>query len=76
MTDDINPALLDVLVCPFTKTALTYNKRTQELFSVKAGLAFPIRDGIPMLCSDAARQLTPEEQDAIDIKAKASKHGE
>lgn len=66
MTLEMNPQLLDLLVCPFTKTALTYDKAKSELISPKAGLAFPIRDGIPMLCTDAARQLTPDEQNALE----------
>ncbi|MEM6680734.1 MAG: Trm112 family protein [Pseudomonadota bacterium] len=70
MADEINPALLDMLVCPFTKSALTYDKANGELISPRAGLAFPIRDGIPMLCSDAARQLTDAEQDALDAQRK------
>lgn len=68
MTDTINPDLLDLIVCPFTKAPLVYDKDKAELISVKAGLAFPIRDGIPMLCSDAARHLTSEEQDALERK--------
>jgi hypothetical protein len=69
MTDEINPDLLDLIVCPFTKAPLIYDKKNAELISAKAGLAFPIRDGIPMLCSDAARQLTSDEQDALERKA-------
>lgn len=68
MTDDLNPALLDLLVCPYTKAPLVYDKDKAELLSPKAGLAFPIRDGIPMLCSDAARPLTPDEEDALERK--------
>lgn len=64
----MNPELLDLLVCPFTKTPLTYDKVKAELISPKAGLAFPIRDGIPMLCADAARHLTADEQDSLETK--------
>lgn len=69
MTYEINPDLLDLIVCPFTKAPLIYDKERAELISAKAGLAFPIRDGIPMLCRDAARQLTSDEQDALERKA-------
>lgn len=68
MTEDMNPDLLDLIVCPFTKTPLVYDKAKSELISPKAGLAFPVRDGIPMLCSDAARRLTSDEQDALERK--------
>ncbi len=53
----IDPKLLELLVCPQTKTALRYNADTHELISDKAGLAYPIRDGIPILLVDEARPL-------------------
>jgi hypothetical protein len=53
----INPKLLDLLVCPITKGPLRYDAEHQELISDKAGLAFPIRDGIPVMLPDEARQL-------------------
>jgi hypothetical protein len=53
----INPKLLDLLVCPITKGPLRYDAQNQELISDKAGLAFPIRDGIPVMLPDEARQL-------------------
>ena len=53
----IDPKLLQILVCPLTKTSLRYDKEKQELISDKAKLAFPIRDGIPILLADEARQL-------------------
>jgi len=53
----IDPKLLQILVCPLTKTSLRYDKEKQELISNKAKLAFPIRDGIPILLADEARQL-------------------
>lgn len=49
--------LLEILVCPVTRTTLEYNARAQELVSQRAGLAFPIRDGIPILLVDEARNL-------------------
>jgi uncharacterized protein YbaR (Trm112 family) len=53
----IDPKLLEILVCPLTKGPLTYDRETQELVSEKAGLAYPIRDGIPIMLPDEARQL-------------------
>ena len=53
----IDPKLLEILVCPLTKTALRYDKTNQELISKKAGLAFPIRDGIPIMLVDEARKI-------------------
>jgi uncharacterized protein YbaR (Trm112 family) len=53
--------LLDILVCPVTKGALIYDKARQELISVQAGLAYPIKDDIPVMLEEEARQLTPEE---------------
>jgi uncharacterized protein YbaR (Trm112 family) len=53
-----DPKLLEILVCPLTKGALTFNESTQELISQKAQLAYPIRDGIPIMLVDEARQLT------------------
>jgi len=56
-TQSIDPKLLQILVCPLTKTNLRYDKEKQELISDKAKLAFPIRDGIPILLADEARKL-------------------
>ncbi len=49
--------LLEILVCPVTKEALRYDADAQELISEKAGLAYPIRDGIPIMLIDEARRL-------------------
>jgi len=54
---DIDPKLLELLVCPITKQALVYDRERQELVSKAAGLAFPIRDGIPIMLVDEARKL-------------------
>lgn len=54
---DIDPKLLEILVCPLTKTPLTYDRKTQELISKQANLAYPIRDGIPIMLVDEARKL-------------------
>jgi len=53
----IDPKLLEILVCPLTKQPLDYDAETQELISRKAGLAYPIRDGIPIMLVDEARRL-------------------
>lgn len=54
---DIDPRLLEILVCPITKGPLEYDRPAGELISRKAGLAFPIRDGIPIMLPDEARTL-------------------
>lgn len=53
----IDPKLLEILVCPITKTTLEYDRERQELVSRAAKLAFPIRDGIPILLEEEARRL-------------------
>ncbi|MEO8848464.1 MAG: Trm112 family protein [Casimicrobiaceae bacterium] len=53
--------LLEILVCPVTKGALVYDRAQQELVSKSARLAYPIRDGIPVMLEDEARKLSPEE---------------
>ena len=59
---DIDPKLLEILVCPLTKGPLVYDRDKQELISQKAGLAYPIRDGIPIMLADEARELADSEQ--------------
>jgi uncharacterized protein YbaR (Trm112 family) len=56
-TQSLDPKLLEILVCPLTKTSLKYDKEKQELISDKAKLAYPIRDGIPVMLADEARKL-------------------
>ncbi len=53
----VDPKLLEILVCPLTKTALEYDAARQELISRKAKLAYPIRDGIPIMLPEEARRL-------------------
>ena len=53
--------LLDILVCPVTKGPLKYDKDQQELISTSARLAYPIRDGIPVMLEDEARSITDDE---------------
>jgi uncharacterized protein YbaR (Trm112 family) len=57
----MDPDLLDILVCPVTKTKLYYDKEKQELISTAAKLAYPVRDGIPIMLEDEARKLSEEE---------------
>jgi uncharacterized protein YbaR (Trm112 family) len=59
MTDPapIDPRLLEILVCPVTKSGLEYDRAAGELISRAAGLAYPIRDGIPIMLPDEARVL-------------------
>jgi len=55
-----DPRLLELLVCPVTKTRLQYDAEKQELISRAAGLAYPIRDGIPIMLPDEAREINRE----------------
>lgn len=64
---DVDPRLLEILVCPLTKATLRYDRAAQELISLEAGLAYPIRDGIPIMLVDEARPL----DDAEKTKLKA-----
>ena len=59
----MDPKLLQILVCPVTKGPLIYDKKTNELISKSARLAYPIRDGIPVMLEDEARKLDPDKQD-------------
>ncbi|WP_029407391.1 Trm112 family protein [Thiomicrorhabdus sp. Milos-T2] len=61
----MDPKLLEILVCPVSKIKLIYDKDAQELISTAANLAFPVRDGIPILLEDEARQLTSEEAETF-----------
>lgn len=54
---DVDPKLLEILVCPLTKGRLEYDRERQELISRSARLAFPIRDSIPIMLADEARKL-------------------
>ena len=57
----VDRRLLEILVCPVTKTALVYDEARQELVSAAARLAYPIRDGIPIMLEEEARPLDDEE---------------
>jgi uncharacterized protein YbaR (Trm112 family) len=56
-SETVDPKLLEILVCPLTKGPLIYDRERQELISEQANLAYPIRDGIPIMLVDEARPL-------------------
>ncbi len=58
---EIDPKLLQILVCPVTKSALVYDRDKQELISKAAGLAYPIKDGVPIMLPGEARELSEAE---------------
>jgi uncharacterized protein YbaR (Trm112 family) len=58
---EVDPRTLEMLVCPLTKTRLVLSSDHKELISVAAHLAFPIREGVPMLSLDEARDVDPDE---------------
>lgn len=64
----VDPKLLEILVCPLTKGSLRYDREKQELVSDKAKLAYPIRDGIPIMLADEARKLEDGGQKTEDRK--------
>jgi uncharacterized protein YbaR (Trm112 family) len=57
MTKTLDPWLLSILVCPVTRTPLRWDEDAQELVSEAAGLAYPVRDGVPVMLVEEARQL-------------------
>lgn len=57
MSEKLDPAILEILVCPVTRGPLHYDAAAGELISKEAGLAFPVRDGIPIMLPDEARRL-------------------
>tara|TARA_B100001063_G_C16439502_1_gene392862 strand:- start:77 stop:283 length:207 start_codon:yes stop_codon:yes gene_type:complete len=57
MTKEIDPKLLEILVCPVTKETLIWDKDNQELISKKAGLAYKVKEGIPIMLVDEARKI-------------------
>jgi uncharacterized protein YbaR (Trm112 family) len=59
---DVDPRLLEILVCPVTHGPLDYDREHSELISRSAGLAYPIRDGVPIMLPEEARPLTEGEQ--------------
>lgn len=65
-------AMLDLLVCPVTKGPLRYDRNKEELVSKSARLAYPVRDGIPVLLENEARTLSDEEIEALHSSTPAS----
>jgi uncharacterized protein YbaR (Trm112 family) len=62
---ETDPKLLEILICPLTKTTLHYDREKQELVSRAAGLAYPIKGGVPVMLPGEARTLSDEERDAL-----------
>ena len=58
----LDPKLLNILVCPVSTAPLVFNEETQELMCKASGLAYPVRDGIPVMLEDEARALTADEK--------------
>lgn len=61
----VDSKLLELLVCPVSKASLTYRKELDELWCRASGLAYPIRDGIPVMLESEARELSPEERESL-----------
>lgn len=61
----MDKSLLDIMVCPVTKGSLIYDKKAQELVSKSARLAYPIKDGMPVMLEEEARELTQDEVEAL-----------
>ncbi len=61
---DCDPKLLEILICPVTRTTLHYDRERQELISRAAGLAYPIRGGVPIMLPGEARELSDSERGA------------
>ena len=61
MSQNVDPKLLEILVCPLTKVPLRYDADKQELLSDQAALAYPVRDGIPVMLVDEARKMDESE---------------
>lgn len=62
--------LLEILVCPVTKAKLQYDSTKEELICLASGLAYPVRDGIPVMLEEEARQISLEEKEAYKRKSK------
>jgi uncharacterized protein YbaR (Trm112 family) len=66
----VDPKLLELLVCPLTKGPLRYDRERQELISEQAGLAYPIRDGIPVMLVDEARPIDEDDRIPAALRAR------
>ena len=69
----IDTRLLDILVCPVTKASLTYNRETDELWCAASGLAYAVKDGIPVMLSDQARELTRAERESLRQRSESKR---
>jgi uncharacterized protein YbaR (Trm112 family) len=69
----VDPKLLELLVCPLTKGPLRYDRELGELVSEQAGLAYPIRDGIPIMLVDEARPVREEDSIPPELRADAER---
>jgi uncharacterized protein YbaR (Trm112 family) len=65
MTEVLDKKLLSILVCPVSRSPLIYDRDGEELISLSSGLAYPIRDGIPVMLEAEARQITLEEKEKL-----------
>lgn len=63
-SEQVDPKLLEILVCPLTKATLQYDAEAQELISRPAGLAYPIRNGVPLMIVEAAREIDDDQPTA------------
>lgn len=61
----LDPKLLELLVCPVSKASLTYKRELDELWCRASGLAYPIRDEIPVMLEEEARQLSAQERESL-----------
>ena len=59
---ETDPKLLEILICPLTRTTLHYDRGRQELISRAAGLAYPVRGGVPIMLASEARELSDDER--------------
>lgn len=65
MVGEVDPKLLEILVCPQTRGPLVYDRQKGELLSKKAMLAYPIRDGVPIMLIDEARTISDDEMESL-----------
>jgi uncharacterized protein YbaR (Trm112 family) len=67
----LDPRLLEILVCPATHGPLVYDREAQELISAQAKLAYPIRDGVPIMLPEEARSLEPDGSTPLRVEAQS-----
>ncbi|MFP3944870.1 MAG: Trm112 family protein [Alphaproteobacteria bacterium] len=74
--EEVDPKLLEILVCPVTRGTLHYDREAQELVSYGAGLAYPIREGIPIMLPEEARELSEMERAQAKSRRKPAPEAE